>query len=108
MREIESINDLNSILETNGKVVALFHASWCPFCRSFLPYFEKHAGENDDFSFLLVKIDDEANPLWAKYRIDVVPTVIFFDGRKVKARLDGTLGRGLGEEQFKDFLKSEQ
>jgi thioredoxin 1 len=108
MREIERINDLNSILKTNRRVLALFYASWCPFCRSFLLIFEKYAEENDAISFLPVKIDDETNPLWVKYRIEVVPTVIFFNGGRVTARLDGTLGRGLSEEQFKDFFKSER
>jgi len=104
MREIESKNDLMSILKSNGRVFTLFYASWCPFCRTFLPIFEKHAQKNDATRFLRVKIDDESNPLWVEYEIEVVPTVILFDGGRVTARLDGTLGRGLSEEQLKDFL----
>jgi len=104
MREIESQNDLMSILKSNGRVFTLFYASWCPFCRTFLPIFEKHAQKSGVIRFLRVKIDDESNPLWEEYEIEVVPTVILFDGGKVTARLDGMLGRGLSEEQLKGFL----
>jgi len=107
MREIESETDLRNILRSNESVFTLFYASWCPFCRTFLPIFEKHAQKNDAVRFQRVKIDDEANPLWEEYEIEVVPTVILLDGGKVTARLDGTLGRGLSEEQLKDFLNSE-
>jgi len=108
MREIESQNDLMSILRSNRRVFTLFYATWCPFCRTFLPVFERQAQKNDATRFLRVKIDDEANPLWEEYEIEVVPTVILFDGGEVTARLDGTLGRGLSEEQLKDFLNSKR
>lgn len=107
MREIESIKDLSSILDNYGRVLALFHASWCPFCRSFLPVFEKNSGEGDSTNILKVKIDDETNPLWAEFSIEVVPTIILFNDGRVASRLDGTLGRGLTEEQLKNFLKSQ-
>jgi thioredoxin 1 len=105
MTEIESINDLNKILRGNGKVLALFYASWCPFCRSFLKVFEKYDGTWGSTKILRVKLDSEDNPIWAEFNIEVVPTVILFNGEKVEARLDGTLGKGLSEEQLKNFFK---
>jgi hypothetical protein len=44
------------------------------------------------------------NPLWEKYRIEVVPTVLFFKEKKVSERLDGVLMVGLNEEQISNFL----
>ena len=40
-------------------------------------------------------IDDEDNPLWDKYSVNIVPTVLFFDQGKVVKRLDGKGGVGL-------------
>jgi len=106
MMEVEDEKELIRSLKSGLRVVALFYASWCPFCRAFLPIFEQHAQRNAEDRFLLVKIDDEANPLWEKYEIDVVPTVILFQGGKVSRRLDGTLGVGLNERQLERFLGS--
>jgi len=104
VREVENENDLSSILRSSEKVFALFYASWCPFCRSFLPVFEVYTQKKGDNEFLRVKIDDEMNPLWEKYDVKVVPTVILFKGERKLKRLDGVLGRGLSEKQLKEFL----
>jgi hypothetical protein len=44
------------------------------------------------------------NPLWEKYDVKVVPTVILFEGEKVLRRLDGAVRLGGSEKQFKDFV----
>jgi len=106
MIEAENEKELIESLKGGPRVFALFYASWCPFCRAFLPIFEQHAQRNVGDKFLLVKIDDETNPLWEKYEVDVVPTVILFQGEKVSRRLDGTLGVGLNERQLERFLGS--
>jgi len=106
MREVDNEDDLSDILRGSKKVFVVFYASWCPFCRSFLPIFEKYARVKDCDKFLRVRIDDETNPLWEKYGVEVVPTVLFFKGERVFRRLNGMLGVGLSEKQLKDFLES--
>jgi thioredoxin-like negative regulator of GroEL len=86
----------------------LFFASWCPYCRSFLAVFEKHAAKGGFNSALRVKVDDYDNSLWDDYSIRVVPTVIFFDEGKVCRRLNGRLGQGLSEKQLKEWLETIQ
>jgi len=105
MKEVDNEDDLTSILRATERVVILFYASWCPFCRRFLPIFRKYARKNGRDEFLRAIIDDENNPLWEKYEVKVVPTVVLFRGEKVQRRLDGVLGVGLTEDQFKDFLR---
>ena len=85
--------------------VVVFYASYCPFCRDFSKIFEENV-ENSQFVFSKADITDDDNPLWEKYEIKVVPTVIVFKGRKEIARLDGILGVGLNKNGFKKFLKS--
>lgn len=103
IKEIDNENDLDRILRGSERVFVLFYSSWCPFCRSFLPIFNKYALKSEDKEFLRVKIDSFSNPLWEKYSISVVPTVILFEG-KVFRRLNGVLGVGLNEKQFRAFL----
>jgi thioredoxin-like negative regulator of GroEL len=104
MSEVEKEDDLADALRFDEKVCVLFYASWCPFCRNFLSFFDREAQMNHRDKFLRVKMDDEANPIWGKYNIEVVPTIIFFRAKRVWKRLDGVLGAGLREEQFRSFL----
>lgn len=104
IKEIDSENDLDHILRENESVFVLFYSSWCPFCRSFLPIFNKSAQNREDKEFLQVKIDRILNPIWEKYSVNVVPTVILFKGNKAHRRLNGVLGVGLNEKEFNCFL----
>jgi len=106
MIEVDGEEELEGKLKINRRVFALFYASWCPFCGSFLPVFEKYARENNSEEFLQVKIDDEMNPLWEEYNIQIVPAVILFEGERLARRLDGRRGIGLSEEELKIFLES--
>jgi len=104
IKEIDSEKDLDRILRINERVIVLFYSFWCPFCRSFLPIFNKYAQKLKDNEFLRVKIDRFVSPIWEKYSVDVVPTVILFHGNKVFQRLNGVSGVGLSEKQFNCFL----
>jgi len=104
MKEVDNEDDLMNILRATERVLVLFYASWCPFCRGFLPIFKEYARKNKRDEFLFVKIDDENNRLWEKYDVEVVPTIVLFEGERVQRRLNGVLRVGLTEDQFKDFL----
>jgi thioredoxin 1 len=103
--EVDNETALHTLLLANERVVALFYASWCPFCRRFLPVFQEVV-QGTDYAFLLVQLDDLSNPLWETYDIRVVPTVLFFETAQVTRRLDGVLGIGLSRNQLKAFLAS--
>ncbi|MGD0204249.1 MAG: thioredoxin family protein [Candidatus Bathyarchaeia archaeon] len=105
MIEVDSKQDLNIQLKTNEKVLALFYASWCPYCIRFVPVFDKKMVNFSVGSIIHVLLDDYDNPLWDEYSIEAVPTVIFFDKGKVCRRLDGELGVGLNEKQLKAWLE---
>ncbi len=86
------------------KVVVLFHATWCPFCRAFAPVFRRLTG-GGSYEPLEVVLDDEEDPLWTRFNIDVVPAVIFFDSGTITQRLDGKAGRGIDEPTFLSALE---
>ena len=105
MIEVNDKRTLESLLKKNQKILALFYASWCPFCRSLLPVFDRNAMKEGVNLAIRVKVDDYDNPLWDEYCINVVPTVIFFENGKVCGRLDGKLGRGLSEKHLNEWLE---
>jgi thioredoxin 1 len=87
-------------LRRPGVWAVAFLADWCPFCRDFDPKFGELA---DDGLYHLAAADltDEESPLWERFEIEVVPTVIVFRDGKSTFRRDGRLGRGLGPTDLK-------
>jgi thioredoxin 1 len=85
-------------------ILAVFYASWCPFCRSFLAVFESTMTNKTDSEGALVDISAENNPLWETFKVDIVPTLIGFRDGVAIARKDGTAGVGLGISDLQDVL----
>jgi thioredoxin 1 len=100
---VDDEHGFNDVLKMQERLIALFYASWCPFCVSFLPVFERHA-KGAGLSCLVVKDDREI--MGNKYSVEVVPTVLFFEKGKVAKRLDGLLGVGLNEKQLTKFIQT--
>jgi thioredoxin 1 len=100
---VSNEQDIAAVLKENKKVIALFYASWCPFCARFLPVFTKQA-EGKEQNFLLVQDDKET--ICEKYAVKIFPTVLFFDNGVLVKRLDGAAGAGLQEKQLVDFVNS--
>ena len=105
MIEVNNKRDLDTQLRSNQTVLALFYASWCPFCRSFIGVFDEAILNCNFATVVRVNVDEYNNPLWDDYSIEAVPTVILFEGGKVSRRLDGRFGEGLSEKQFKSWLE---
>lgn len=106
MIEVTDKKGFTAQLLQKERVVALFYASWCPFCRGFISTFNKYAQrEGATPIFLKVRIDEDENPLWEDYSLEAVPSVIYFEKGQVSRRLDCKLGSGLDEKQFKKWLQ---
>ena len=100
---LKNAQDLENILKTEERLIALWHASWCPFCVSFLPTFEKCAGGAGICSAI---VQDDEESMAPRYSVEVYPSVLFFEKGAVSKRLDGTLRVGLNEEQLTGFVQS--
>ena len=85
-------------------ILAVFYASWCPFCRSFLGIFASTMLGKTDPQGALVDISDENNPLWETFKIDIVPTLVGFRDGIAIARKDGIAGAGLSVSDLQDLL----
>jgi thioredoxin 1 len=87
-------------------VLAVFYATWCPFCRRFLPIFESIMMKRTNPQAALVDISDEDNPLWEPFEVEVVPTLVGFGDGVALVRKDGVAGVGLGIPELEDALRT--
>ena len=93
----------SAVLESAEPTVALFWATWCPFCRRYKPEFDKLAAKLP-WRFASVYLDDESNPLWDDYSVEVVPTLALFRGGKLVDRQEGVLGYGIDRKATDAFV----
>jgi thioredoxin-like negative regulator of GroEL len=105
MNRVDNKRELDKRLRENDRILALFCASWCPFCQSFFPVFEERVVSGDFGVVLRVYLDDYDNQLWTDYSIESVPTVILFEQGTVSRRLDGEMGEGLSQKQLREWVE---
>jgi len=96
--------DISSHIRGEKGMVVLFEMTSCPFCRMFEERFLDFAQSGArDLEFLRVTIDDPGNPLWARYDIHNVPTVIVFANGKITSRLDSVPFFGISKKKWAEF-----
>ncbi len=81
-------------LRRNGTWAVAFVADWCPFCRRFRPVFETARGRGS-FELAYGDVTDYDSPLWERFSIDVIPTVVAFRDGVAVFRANGRFARGL-------------
>ena len=91
------------IMQTKGKKLVAFHAEWCPFCRKFIPLFRKKEGTTP-VALKESLVNEDENPLWSRFNIQTVPTLIAFENGKEIARRDAQPGIGLSKSDLDGIL----
>ncbi len=86
----------------------LFYADWCHYCKSFIPIFESSIKNLGDNKIIIggVKLNEDENPLWDKYSINAVPTLIAFSKNTIRDRRDAKMGVGLTKRDMDAILSS--
>jgi|SRR6185437_815459 len=99
------LDEMDILTENNSYSLVLFYADWCPFCTRFKSIFEETM-KKIDTSVLYggVQINNEDNPLWDKYNINAVPTLIAFSNGSIEARRDAKMGIGLTTADLNSIL----
>ncbi len=90
--------------KTKAKTIVLFRADWCPYCRRFKPIFDSYEGKTGAALAEAVVNEDE-DPLWDRYNITVVPTIVAFQNGKEVARKSGKPAMGLSKDDMEALLK---
>ena len=92
-------------IANNSNSLVLFYADWCHYCSRFLPIFEESLKKiNPKVLVGGVKLNDDDNPLWDKYNINAVPTLIAFSNNSIKSRRDAKMGVGLTNSDLNSIL----
>ena len=107
MENIEP-NQFDSLLSSGKRALVMFYADWCPFCQRFKPIFESAITTkpaSSGYKFYESKVNDDDNPLWDRFSISAVPTLIAFDKGKIISRRDARMGDGLNESDLDSILK---
>ena len=88
-----------------GLTAVCVHATWCGFCRRFLPLFDA-AAATSGLRFALADLSSEDDPRWETFKVNVVPTVLLFDNGALVWRKDSRLGVGLFQADIDALLKA--
>ena len=92
MSQVLDVDDASfeaEVTQAKMPVLADFTAAWCGPCKKLAPLVEEIAGEYDG-RLKVVKVDvDKARTVAAKFAVMSVPTLILFDGGKVKDQVTG-------------------
>ena len=98
-------NQFDKILSSQVKSLVMFYADWCPFCQKFKLTFESLANTSDKkIKFYAHMINDDDDPLWDRFSINTVPTLIAFDGNEIISRRDSKMGVGLNKTDIDSIL----
>jgi thioredoxin 1 len=100
--ESKDSEQLDKLLSSGQKTVAMFYADWCPFCKKFKPVFESVKSK---YKKIQLELNEDENPMWDKFAISAVPTVIAFEGNKIVARKDARMGVGLEKSDIDSLLQ---
>ncbi len=93
----------SSILKDSERKIVLFYASWCPYCSNFKPSFE--AASIGGARKVGALVDEDENPLWDRFDIQAVPTIIAFENGKAIARRDAKKSIGLTRSDLESLAR---
>ena len=87
--ELDAQSFETEVLNAEGSIIVDFWAPWCGPCKMVGPVLEKLAGEHaGKVKVAKVNVDNNQD-LAARYGIMSIPTVILFEGGKVKSQIVG-------------------
>lgn len=86
MKYIQTLEELEKLLENNPKIIIMFSAKWCGPCKKLTPDIEKL--ENENLSIYKVDVDDFDD--LTQYQITGLPTFLFYDNRIMVERYLGS------------------
>ena len=105
-------DQIDTILSKDKKVLIMFYADWCPFCQKFKPIFESlpsviptESNSKTEYRRYGAKVNDDDNPLWDKFSINSVPTMIAFEQGRIVARRDARMGIGLTKSDLESIMR---
>ncbi|MHB8546045.1 MAG: thioredoxin family protein [Nitrosotalea sp.] len=94
--------EFDSKITGSKKTVVLFYTTWCPYCSNFKPTFESAKIKTANKACSI--IDEDENPLWDRFNIQAVPTMIVFQDGKIISRRDARKHVGLTKSDMDSIV----
>ena len=88
----------DKLFAVGGKELVMFYADWCPVAA-------KSSSNTTGYKMYGAKVNDDDNPLWDRFSINAVPTIIAFDKGNIISRRDAKMSAGLNESDLDSILK---
>ena len=101
VKEINSSNFKEEVLNSKKPVVIDNFAVWCGPCQSMKPIFKELSEEMKDIKFVSVDVD-ESGDIATQYGVRSIPTFILLKNGKVITQFVG----GMSKAQLKEKIKS--
>ncbi|OLY80636.1 Thioredoxin [Smittium mucronatum] len=95
--EIQSTQEFNDAINSEGLVVVDFHAVWCGPCKAISPALSKFAEEYPNVKFIKVDVD-ALSEVATQVGITAMPTVKYYKAGKL---VDEFIGANIGAIQSK-------
>lgn len=89
MKEIQSIQEFQNIVEGDKLVLVDFYAEWCGSCKTLLPIIEKLARKYAD-TFEIIKVNVDKSPeLSQQFSVRSIPALFFIKDGKIVENILG-------------------
>lgn len=101
-------DNFDEIIDTNKIVIVDFMATWCGPCKALAQTIHELGNEyKDNENVVIGKANiDECPELCSTFRIQSVPTVIFFVNSETGDRFVGNLPKENYKKQIEHYLKN--
>ncbi len=91
--EVNEANFEAEVLKSTGPVVVDFWAQWCGPCKMLAPVLDEIATEQAGKA-KVAKVNVDENPgLAERYRVQAIPTLLYFSGGEVREMTVGAAGK---------------